>query len=68
MAQTPMKEIIFKGLQIYSVDQGNVVELICLAASPEQRDWLIGSLATFHKVPARAVPMILADGRRMGHG
>lgn len=55
MASTPMKAILSCGMVIMTLDMTNHAEIVCTAASDEHRDWLVGSLSAFHKVPAKVV-------------
>lgn len=52
MAATPLKCFVVYQLQLWVVDYSNAAELVAIAGSQEQLDWLVGTLEAFHKRPA----------------
>jgi hypothetical protein len=49
---TPIKAFLIYGLQIWTVDYADFAELVCIAATEQQRDWLVVFLKDAHGVPA----------------
>lgn len=47
---TPLKKLILDGLGIITVDFADRQTLVCVAEDERQAEWLISSLAAFHKV------------------
>lgn len=47
---TPLKKLILDGLAIFTEDFAGVRTLVCVAEGEDQANWLINSLAGYHKV------------------
>lgn len=55
-AQTPIKRLVSKGLEIYSEDWAGKQVLICTAADQTQCDWLTWTISRFHQVDFLKLP------------
>lgn len=52
---TPIKRFVYVGLVIYVEDYAGMMQVCCIAASKDQRDFILHSLKDFHGVPADEV-------------
>lgn len=48
---TPLKAIVWYGLQIWTVDWADCAELVCIAGNEGQRDWVLRALQHTHERP-----------------
>lgn len=48
---TPLKAIIWCGLQIWTLDWADHAELVCIAGNEGQRDWVLRALKMAHERP-----------------
>lgn len=59
---TPIKMIMVRGSQVYTLDHANLLDLKCIAVDEKQARWLAWSLARAHGVKACEINESRANG------